>query len=187
MAAARGEWRLFVAAYPPAASAKGFLECLPRDIDEEWRRTRREQIHLTVFFIGNVAKNALEATLESVERSCSGVPAFSLQPERVATLPEKGPKRVLVVTTEAPASLLEIRGRLVQRLARMARVKPNDRFLPHFTVARARRPTNRPIDAPVELPPLEIHELRLMRSVLTPDGAEHRLVRAFPLSGMAQG
>jgi 2'-5' RNA ligase len=94
-------------------------------------------------------------------------------------LPEKGPKRTVVVVCDRPRELLELHRRLVQRFARYSRMPADtDRFLPHLTLARfsgagAEVPPERRVDRRVELPEFEVGEVHLLTSLLKPEGAEH--------------
>ncbi len=173
--------RLFVAAYPPVEIAQVLSRRVPPALLPFVRVTEPEQIHITLLFIGNVASKQLEAVAESVDRSCAGQNAFHLSFEKLTALPLRGPKRVVVATTDAPAPLLEIRSRLVRRLSRQSRERPNERFLPHFTMARFVEAKTLDLKEPLSLDRIAIGEVRLMRSRLAPEGAKHTLVHACEL------
>ncbi len=177
--------RLFVAVYPSEESAREMLRALGRlDLPPvaRYRAAKAEQLHMTVQFIGDTDKPALPEVQESVERSAAGLPPFTLTPQKMITLPERGPPRLVAAVTDAPASLLELQRRLAQRLARSARPKTGDRFLPHLTVCRFTGATRAPrIDAPLRAAAFEVSAVILMRSVLKPQGAEHSEVARVPL------
>lgn len=141
------------------------------------------QVHLTLLFLGRSAIRDLSQIEESIERSASGIPPFELVPDRLIALPERGPARVIAAQTPAPAALLELRRRLVRRLASASRREPNDRFVPHLTLARITPPSRVTLAPPNEdqaaglssgaFPVTSIH---LMESRLHPSGAEHNSV-----------
>ncbi|MCP3904013.1 MAG: RNA 2',3'-cyclic phosphodiesterase [Planctomycetes bacterium] len=173
--------RLFVAVYPPATVAPRLLARLPEDLPPH-RTTTPEQVHLTMQFIGDMPPKKVDEIIESVERSVSGLRAVSLVPLRLITLPRRGPKRLVAVETDAPGSLMELKRRLVTRLAHDPRRDSADRFLPHLTVCRFRAPARMDaLDDPLDEPAFPVEEVRLMRSVLLPTGAEHREVASFAL------
>ncbi|MBX3358205.1 MAG: RNA 2',3'-cyclic phosphodiesterase [Phycisphaeraceae bacterium] len=183
--------RLFVAVYPPPEAARSLLAALAAPTIAAslpaHRRTPPEQVHLTLAFLGSVSKRHVAGVTESVERSCSGLPPFSLAPRRLITLPQGQPHRLAAVETDAPPPLLELVTRLTSRLLRNPRPRPADRFLPHLTLCRfnhpvGERPVRSSLDHPLVEPPFAIDRIRLMRSVLLPSGAEHREIAAFPLS-----
>jgi len=171
-----------VAAYPPAGWAERASGVLGGLGLPEHRVTPAEQVHLTLLFIGETPAGELEQVRESVGRAASGIGAFALSPERVVALPRSGPTRLAAVETDAPPALLELVRRLARRLARTPRKDPADRFLPHLTLCRFRKPVEGvEVEREVELEPFAVDEVRLMRSVLRPEGAEHRLVETFGL------
>ncbi len=180
--------RLFAAVYPPIEAARSMVELARGAAPETARLTPAEQVHLTVQFIGDTPSRLMQDVVESVERSCAGVRGFELRALRLIELPERGP-RLLAMETDAPAELLEIHRRMVHRLARSARAKSAEEFLPHLTLARyAPGPGSGPggaraSDLPrVELPAFAAGTVRLMRSTLGAGGARHHEVAAFELS-----
>lgn len=175
--------RLFVAIHPPAAAAARMLEILAQLTLPANKPVPPEQIHVTAHFIGDVHRKRVEETIESVERSASGVHAFTLTPSRLIALPERGHSRLIALETDAPPPLLELHRRLVHRLARPARPShASERFVPHFTLCRfAHDARAERIDRPVSLDPIPIVYVSLMRSILRPEGARHEEVRRWEL------
>lgn len=146
------------------------------------RLVRREQVHLTVQFIGDTPSRDMDAVVESVRRSASGLGAFELTPRSIVALPEQGPSRLIAAATDAPPALLELHRRLAHRLARNARERPGDRFMPHLTLARFDSPVNQPLGPrELEMKPFRVSEVALMRSVLRSEGAEHVVVERVRL------
>lgn len=167
--------RLFVAVYPDADLAQRCAAAAQSLTLPDHRPTPHEQIHLTLLFVGDVDARHLDEITESVHRSAAGLPAFTLTPQRLITLPERGPARLVALETDAPAPMLEFRSRLVRRLAHRTRARSNDRFRPHFTLARFNSPTaGVRVNEPIDLPPMSIAEVHLMASTLHPSGAVHR-------------
>lgn len=187
-----GAIRLFVAIVPPPEVVTAMMEALDategvaRKGDHPWptsRRTPGSQVHLTLQFIGDRREQEVDEVVESVERSASGIGAFQLRPVELVTLPERGAARVVAVRTDAPPGLLEVRRRLAGRLARNPRADPGGRFTPHLTLCRFRTPARGfRVGEPLTIPPFAATELILIRSVLSPAGAEHRPVAVVRLS-----
>ncbi len=176
--------RLFVAAYPPIESSLAMLRALESLPLESVRVVPAAQVHLTLQFVGDVPSRELDSITESVGRSAAGLQSFSLTPRRLLTLPERAHPRLIAAETDSPAALLEVQRRLAHRLASNVRTKPGDRFLPHITLCRFNPgPRPQPLDHPLDLPPFVIDEIILMRSTLSPAGAEHHEVCRVPLSG----
>lgn len=99
-------------------------------------------------------------------------------------LPERGPARLVAVVTDAPGELLELKRRLARRLSRSLRRDGTERFTPHLTLCRFRRPTRLAprVEADASgVGAFVVEEVRLMRSVLRREGAEHGVVEGVGL------
>lgn len=176
--------RLFVAGYPPAGVVEGYIDFVRGLGLPDHRETPADQVHLTLQFIGQTQTRDLGRVTESVARSVSGIGAFKVRPSRLLSLPGRGAARVVALELEAPSEVYELHRRLSHRLTRRTRKDATDRFVPHLTLCRFRRPAaGLRVEEVVGFAPFEIGEARLMRSVLRPDGAEHRLVQVFGLVG----
>lgn len=175
--------RLFVAVHPPPEVACALLEALTPLRLPAHRPVPAPQIHLTLQFIGDTPAKRLAEVVESVERSCAGLEAFMLTPRKLIALPQTGPARLVAVETDAPAALLELHRRLAHRLAKNARERPGDRFLPHLTLCRFATPGPSPesLPAPLIIGSFQVRHVTLLRSVLLPEGADHRPVALFEL------
>jgi 2'-5' RNA ligase len=174
--------RLFVAAYPPRSVIDGAVEAMSRLELPPHRLTPAEQVHITLQFIGEVSQRELDEVTETVQSAVNGVEAFTLMPQRLISLPHRGPSRLIAIETDAPPSLIELHRRLAQRLSRAARLNPADRFLPHFTLCRFNNPTRMPaVDQPLAIEPFPVGAVQLMRSTLTHAGAMHQTLATMPL------
>lgn len=187
MARPTANLRLFVGIYPPLDLADAMRRHVASIDLPPNRLTPAVQVHLTVHFIGDTPAKAMDETVESVQRSASGIAPFELEPKQLIRLPKRGPARLIALETDAPAGLLEIQSRLAIRFASKTRRKPGDRFLPHITLCRFRTPTARGLPDLGDLtlpdwPTCAVRELCLMRSTLTSSGAVHHVVERVPLS-----
>jgi 2'-5' RNA ligase len=181
-----GELRLFVALYPPEDTRRHMLRALAKlqpPPDARHRAVPLEQVHMTLQFIGDTPERDLPEVLESVQRSVAGLSRFTLTPFRLITFPDRGTPRLIALETDAPPALLEAQRRLAQRLARSPRIRAGDRFRPHLTLGRFTASAHpRPVDAPVPLESFPVEQIYLVRSILKPNGAEHR-----PIEGVSLG
>jgi 2'-5' RNA ligase len=159
------------------------LRLLEQRVSEPHRTTPPQQVHITVHFIGGVPRRELDRTVESVGRAIAGLTAFTLEPCKLISLPARGAPRLVALETSAPPPLPELHRRLVQRFALRPKDAKRDRFLPHFTLARyphEARPAR--MEEAVRLESIPVREVRLMSSVLRPEGAVHTAVASWPLS-----
>jgi 2'-5' RNA ligase len=174
--------RLFVAVYPPAELVVELQARLAELELPRHRLTPREQVHLTLQFIGDVPVAELEQVLECVRRSADGIHRANLTPSRLIGLPRRGRTRLIAAETDAPHSLVELQRRLAAGLEVEPRRAGSARFLPHLTVCRFRTPTKIPlIETTLSAPGFPVHEVKVMRSILRPEGAEHSVLASFAL------
>ena len=103
---------------------------------------------------------------------------------QLVTFPERGTPRLIALELDAPPTLLEIRRRLVQRLAHRPRRENPDRFTPHMTLTRF-KPDAHPkrVRHTVTLPGFQVSEVVLFRSHLKPTGAIYSRASAAALQG----
>jgi len=179
--------RLFIAVYPPPATARVLLEALAGMDLPPHRLVPPEQVHLTLQFIGDAPPSSLAAIIETVRRAAGGVGGFLMTPQRLITLPQRRPPRLVAVETDRHAALLELQRRLAARLSRSARRRPGDRFRPHLTLCRFDAPTVTPaLDAPLDVAPFAVEAIALVQSTLRSDGAQHKTVEVVALAGVAR-
>jgi len=148
---------------------------------------RREQLHVTVRFLGDVAT-------ERIEGMCGRIAAIRVEPfllpiETVGSFPPKRPPRVIWVGTGAGhPRLFQLRQRLDDALIGAGIEFDVRRFQPHVTVARCTE--NAALGVAQWLhrhrdfaaPPFRVEAFELYSSVLREGGAEHTLIRRFALA-----
>lgn len=147
------------------------------------------QVHLTLRFIGDAREEQaglLKLALDEVSH-----PGFAITLKGVGTFPPEGQRvrpKVLWVGVEDPAPLIECQ-RKIERAARQAGFEPEERpFHPHVTLARFRKHPGEELrkwlskHRDFRAGPVRIGAVHLISSTLTPDGAIHTPVQAFPLT-----
>ncbi len=183
MSRPRSNLRLFVAIYPPSDLSGRLLGSLQAHDLPEHRSVPADQVHMTLHFIGDVPAKQLDATIESVQRATSGISVFDLTVRRLITLGQRGSARLVAAETDRPPQLLEIHRRLVTRLARSPRRNPADRFRPHLTLCRFKKPVmGVQLHSPLDVEPFRVQQVVLMKSTLRPDGAQHHEVASSRLA-----
>jgi 2'-5' RNA ligase len=180
-----GVRRLFIAVYPPSEVARELLRQVHSLIGGKARYTPVEQVHLTLYFIGDTNDRDLPEVEESIMRSLAGLSGFSLAPRCLITLPRRGPARLVAAECPCPPSLAEAHRRLVTRLARPGTSRAGV-YLPHITLCRYGSAGGPCVSTDIRQPEtlvFAVHEAALMQSTLTPSGAVHTPLRRFPFSG----
>jgi 2'-5' RNA ligase len=174
--------RLFLALYPPPDVAAAMGELIRGVSRARVRRMPADQIHMTVLFLGECPEGQVERIALEARTIAAGMGAVALTPERVTTMPEHAPPRLIALECAASKNLQPLYTRLVAALAQPEEpIRP--RLLPHFTLCRFRRGAPaKPMHAEVTLPGFEVPELRLVKSTLSPEGAVHTPLATIPLT-----
>ena len=181
--------RLFVAAYPPPEAVDRMLAALDTMELPRGRRTPAEQVHLTLQFIGDRPIAAMAETIESFRKAASAISAFELVIDGLIMLPERGRPRLIAAEASAPpGAVVELHRRLASRLASEPRSQKGERFLPHLTLMRfdqgsADGSAGLARKTPIAPIVFAVREIALMRSVLRPEGAVHKIVERVALVG----
>lgn len=176
--------RLFVAIDLPDP-VRDRLEAL-QQADFRARWVRRQQMHLTLHFIGEAApaqQQAIQAALKTVRGR-----AFSMALRGTGQFPPSGKPRVLWAGVDADETLTELHqaiGAALQTTGCRLERRP---FTPHITLARFRQPP-----APRTLRAYQqqhqefataafpVEQFVLYSSQLTPQGAIYRHEGVYPL------
>lgn len=156
------------------------------------RWVRPEGIHITLKFLGETDAALVEAIVSALE---AAIEPFELR-LRLAGLGGFGGARLRVVWVGLEGDLQPLSAlaeRVEAALAPLGFPRERRPFSPHLTLARvpdAASPAERRELAgliqrytPPPLPAMILKEVRLMRSVLRPDGAVYQQVASFPPSG----
>lgn len=179
--AIRSALRLFVALYPPPELARTLPLLLDPLSLPAFRTTREEQVHLTLYFVGDTDPRQVDTVLESVRRSASGIGPITLTPRSLVSLPERGPPRLVALEVDSSANLMEFQRRLAHRLSRRAD-RGHEHFLPHFTLCRFVMPGGTPLRVLTSVASFVVERAAVVQSVLHPGGAEHRALAHVPLA-----
>lgn len=151
------------------------------------RWTTREQLHVTLKFLGWIEEEHIAALSSAVEQLAASTPAVATRIDELGAFGSVRRARVLVAhVADGDGIIAALAGRL-EAVAEEVGVPPETReFRAHVTLARIKRPgdVGDLIDA-AGFEPIELcfNELRLYRSVLKPAGSEYSILRAAELSG----
>jgi RNA 2',3'-cyclic 3'-phosphodiesterase len=174
--------RLFVALALPDVIAE-HLALLQAGVPGAHWQTR-EQLHLTLRFIGDVDGRDAAATDDAL--SLIEAPKFSLALKGVGEFGGKTPHALWAgVRDKEPVAFLQ---RKIETALQRAGLPPERRkFVPHVTLARLRgSPRGRVVDfladhALYASAPFDVEGFILYSSVLTPNGSLYRAERAYRL------
>ena len=146
-------------------------------------------MHFTLAFLGEQPPEALERMYAAAE-PCSAQKPFEAALAGAGAFPNARRAHVLWLgITDGATELIELATRLCSGLRAAGFELEARPFRPHLTVARVKRGCERDAEralrtvAPGEVARFHVGRLLLMKSELSPKGARHEEVRAFPLGG----
>jgi 2'-5' RNA ligase len=152
------------------------------------RWVRKEAMHLTVLFLGEMEEERIPQLAGLAESTCRQVPVDRLKVNGMGFFPERGPVRVLWVgVTDERGTLSRLHDGLGRCAREIGLVLPDGRFRGHLTLGRARGglPRRRAQEAVQGEAPrfddLPVQECILFRSTLGAGGARHDALRRFAL------
>lgn len=139
------------------------------------RLTPRENMHLTLIFLGEVAESAVPC----IERELAQL-SFASFPLRITGLNTFSRAGVLFAEVAAVRPLLDLQSRVADGMAGCGFAREDRPYCPHLTLARLRGPLRlgkRQQDLPVSLQrSFPIDTVNLYRSHLTPTGSRYEVL-----------
>jgi RNA 2',3'-cyclic 3'-phosphodiesterase len=174
--------RLFVALSIPDEIAAGLQRLQSGVPGARW--SKREQLHLTLRFIGEV--DGRDATAIDDALSLISDPPFPLELHAVGTFGGRDP-RELWGGVRASDALLHLQRKIETAIQRVGLPAETRKFTPHVTLARLKAsPRGRVMDyltdhALYASPPFEVREFLLYSSTLTSGGSIYTPEREYAL------
>ena len=151
--------------------------------------TRRENLHVTVKFLGEVDERRVAEVCGALSDVSIG-PAHPLVAERAELLPPRGPVRVIAVGLGGDvATLQRLYEEVDRRCASLGFASERRPYRAHITIARARNPLPNSLRGPAAetlgkvLPgtPFAATEFVLMHSQLQAGGPHYTRLATFPM------
>ncbi len=167
-------------------------DLFPQELREEMMRwLKKENIHLTLLFIGYVKDEEIPQVCQVVKKIAQTQRPFSLKFEKLCYGPPKtSPPRLIWTDIEKKPELLEIAKKLKKDMAEAGILKRIEKreFSPHITLARIKTWYWRKIE-PEERPEIEkeidfnfeVKSIEVMESKLKRTGAEYSVVESMTL------
>jgi 2'-5' RNA ligase len=162
--------------------------------DRTVRWVTRDQMHLTLVFLGEVSDGRVAPVCEAVGRAAARSEPFEMTVGGGGCFPPGGGVRVVWVGVDEPSGRLSLlQGAVADELAADGFPKESRPFSPHLTLGRVRDDRTRGgLRADVgrlSVPPLvqSVLTIRVMASQLHPGGARYTGVAECALAGPGQG
>ena len=156
------------------------------DAAASWSRV--ENIHLTLKFFGNVARDQIPEISAAAERTVAECSPFPIGVGNTGVFPRPSRAQVLWIGISDPSGKLsELQGRLENECAAAGFPKEDRAYRPHLTIARLRKPegarqladTHLQMDFPTT--DIQLNELILFRSELSPKGSKYTPISTHPI------
>lgn len=180
-------WRMFCAVELPAEVRKQLEEHILKlrkvvpDAAASWSRV--ENIHLTLKFFGNVTIDRIPAISAAAARAVTEFAPFSIGIGSTGVFPKPSRPQVLWIGVSDPSGKLSaLQERLENECVSEGFPKENRVYKPHLTIARLRKPegARRLADAHLQMnfpaTNIEVNELILFRSELSPKGSKYTAI-----------
>lgn len=167
--------RLFVALWPDTAVRNRLWELARSQVPGRARLTHRDDLHLTLWFLGPVAEHRLDplqAALEGVTGS-----SFDLRLTHTGHWPR--PQICWCAPDEVPTALGQLLKRLQRALEPIDFAPESRPYRPHVTLARkVRRATAQALPEPICW---RVDRFALVSSTQVSDPPRYRVLRTWPL------
>ncbi|MEK7487561.1 MAG: RNA 2',3'-cyclic phosphodiesterase [Planctomycetota bacterium] len=177
--------RLFTAIELPSPLKDDLLKLSCSIPGAHW--SKREQMHLTITFIGEVESNKQSQIQEALSTITSE--PFSLKVEHVGTFPNPKYPKILWVGISLFSGLSQLKTQIEQALQKAIAFTPEVReYNPHLTLARLRGVESKELTQFLEkqehlsYEAFPVEHFNLYSSKLLRTGAEYRVEQSYPLS-----
>jgi len=189
--------RLFIAISLPD-EVKGEIEKAQREMRNAlpgnfMRWTKREQFHVTLKFLGNVAEARVGELSDVLRGACAAFATMRLRAERIGFFPDaRFPRVAWVGVHDGQDELLRLQTAIETAVKNFTGEKAGQKFVGHMTLARIQGIRRQQAEILSKLAAGMANRffgewvadnVELIRSELSSTGARYTTVAEFPLSG----
>jgi RNA 2',3'-cyclic 3'-phosphodiesterase len=104
--------------------------------------TKASKIHLTLKFLGDVARSKLDEVIAAAERAASRAAPFEVEVGGAGCFPSlRNPRVLWIGLSQIPDPLAKLHTAVELELARIGFAREQKKFSPHLTIARIRTPS----------------------------------------------
>lgn len=167
----------------------GFLDDTFKKLREEnIRRVKPENFHITLRFIGETLPEKIELIKESLNSAAGASHSFRFLISGIGVFPGLRAPKVLWLGVKDPGELRELKVQVDKVLLPLINSDMDPKFNPHLTIGRMKK-----LDDPVLMEEIinsnknriwldvEVKEIILFESLLMPDGPVYRALSVHPL------
>lgn len=159
-----------------------------RNSTQNWRWIDPANMHITLKFIGKYPEDQLDVLKKVLTPPAISVQPFDITIDGLGTFPPQGKPTVLWIGIQQGAAQLKKLSDLVTTSLRDANIDADHKpFVPHITVARAKRDRIAQVPDSTHLPVLNtrmtVESFYVMESELKPSGAQYKKLVEFMVKG----
>jgi len=186
----KSTWRVFCAVELPQEIRAQLQDHITRlqgeipDVAASWSRV--ENIHLTLKFFGNVEVKRIEKISAAAERAVKDFSTFQIGVGGTGVFPRPSRPQVLWIgVIDSSGQLTALQKKFEEECAAEGFPKEDRAYKPHLTIARLRRPdgANHHLQMKFDPVKVEVKEIVLFRSELSPKGSRYSVIFSRRLSG----
>jgi len=160
-----------------------------KEVPGEISWTRKEGLHLTLKFLGNITAAQIKAITEGIRTATRGIPPFPLRFTGLGTFPHiTRPRVVWIGLDDSTGNLKNLQYNLEDRLEKLGFEREGREFSPHLTLGRVKLLRNKaPLIKIIEAHKQEedwvfqAEKVSLMKSELRPTGAIYSVLEEVVL------
>ncbi|MBX2849521.1 MAG: RNA 2',3'-cyclic phosphodiesterase, partial [Acidiferrobacterales bacterium] len=141
----------------------------------------QSNFHITLAFLGDQQEHVLEELAERLDQQLPEI-GFQVPIAHLSPFPESRPKLIAAIVKKSQ-DLIDLQQRVINAISSSSIKFEKRKFLPHITLGRYRHSKNHfagGIPTNLDLT-IEVNEVTLFESILTPTGAQYEALFRFPL------
>jgi 2'-5' RNA ligase len=182
----------FFIAIELSEKVKSALTELQRELKQckaDIRWVKPDNIHLTLKFLGDTDEKITGNIVEEIKAACIGYKEFALEIKGVGVFPDMRAPKVLWVGISDNDFLTGLQKSIEDGLAKLGFSPEKRRFRPHLTLGRFKSSLGKEglydkieVDKNISLGSIEVKSIFLIKSELTPSGAEYTKIAGTGLN-----
>jgi 2'-5' RNA ligase len=187
------KWRVFCAVEIPhevtQRALKHIAQLQSKASKAQVSWNREGKFHLTLKFFGHIPQPSVADVSRACEIATKGFTQFPIVIGNTGAFPKHGPPRVLWIgIDDVDGKLAELHRRLEDACSKLGLEREERAFHPHLTMARLRAPQGArelaQLHQGLGFQPrkIEVRELLVFRSELSPHGSKYSVISSHPLS-----
>lgn len=157
--------------------------------DEKIKWVEKQNLHLTLFFLGNTDESYIDKISNQLTKSLAGIKSFNLKMEGLGVFKNSLNPKTVWFGIRNSENLINLKNAVDSAMSLFGFLFEGSHFKPHVTVGRVKFVKNRKrfktmIEkySNAEIQELEINEVIFYESVLKPQGPVYEILKEFPLS-----